>query len=220
MTFKRPLLYLAAGIAVVSLLLVILANLPQATTRFAHSFPSTIQTSAGTSFSLQDYTITLTSPQSIYLGAFGKVDLQIEPKNADGSAQSSDLDKLYQQYNPVIDTRLELVGMTVQPNDQMSEPLGQNKPVQFEWQLSPNQDGSLSGTLWIYMSLVPKGGGTAESLTLICATNHWPGQRSDGDGGWDGLYTGGGGGLLAIGLARCLIPEAKAEVAEETLKFV
>ena len=210
MTFKRPLLYLAAGIAVVSLLLVILANLPQATTRFAHSFPSTIQTSAGTSFSLQDYTITLTLPQSVYLGAFGKVDLQIEPKNADGSAQSSDLDKLYQQYNPVIDTRLELVGMTVQPNDQMSEPLGQNKPVQFEWQLSPNQDGSLSGTLWIYMSLVPKGGGTAESLTLFALPITSEGKDLMGMAVGTVYILAGGGGLLAIGLAAyALFPRRK-----------
>jgi hypothetical protein len=210
MTSKRPLLYLAAGIAVVSLLLVILANLPQATTQFTHAFPTTIQTSAGTSFSLQHYTITLTSPQSIYLGAFGKVDLLVEPKNADGSTQSSDLDKLYQQYNPVIDTRLELVGMTVQPNDQMSEPLGQNKPVQFEWQLFPTQDGSLSGTLWIYMSLVPKGGGTAESLTLFALPITSEGKDLMGMAVGTVYVLAGVGGLLAIGLAAyALFPRRK-----------
>jgi len=204
----------------VSLLLVILVNLPQATTQFTHTFPTTIQTSAGTSFSLQDYTITLTSPQSIYLGAFGKVDLQIEPKSADGSALSSNLAKLYQQYSPVIDTRLELVGMTVQPNDQISEPLGEGKSVQFEWQLSPNQDGVVSGTLWIYISLVPKGGGTAENLTLFALPITSESKDLMGMAVGMVYLLAGGGGLLAIGLAAyALFPRRKKKLQKkQTLK--
>jgi len=212
MTSKRTLLVLAAGIAGISLLLVILVNLPQATAQFTHAFPTIVQNSAGTSFSLQDYTVTLTTPQSIYRGAFGKIDLLIQPKTTDNSAPSADLHQLYQQYNPVIETRLDMVGMTVQPGDQMSEPLGQGKPVQFEWQLSPNQDGDMNGTLWIYMSLVPKSGGTSESLALFAIPVTSTGIDLMGMAVGMVYLLVGGGGLFAIGLAAfALFPRRKKQ---------
>ena len=194
----------------VSLLFVILVSLPPSTAQFNHAFPATVQTSAGVSFSLREYTLTLTTPQSIYLGAFGKVDLLIEPKSDDSSAQSSGLDELYQQYNPVIDTRLEMVGSTVQPTDQISEPLGQGKPVQFEWQISPGQSGPMEGTLWIYMTLVPKGGGTSETLALFGIPVSSQGKDVMGMAVGMVYLLAGGGGLLAIGLAAfALFPRRK-----------
>jgi hypothetical protein len=210
MTSKRPLLFLAAGIAGISLLLVILVNLPPATAQFTHAFPSTIKTSSGMSFSLQDYVITLTTPQSIYRGAFGKVGLQIQPKDAGSSASSANLDQLYENYSPVIDTRLEMMGMTIQPSDQISEPLGQGKPVQFEWQLSPSQNGTMDGTLWIYMNLVPKSGGSAEQLALFAMPITSAGNDVMGMAVGMIYLLAGGGGLLAIGIVTfALFPRRK-----------
>jgi hypothetical protein len=55
----------------------------------------------------------------------------------------------------LVETRLELAGLTATPYAEVSEPLRPGRPVLFQWEVRPDKSGEFQGTLWIYSRTVP-----------------------------------------------------------------
>ncbi len=71
------------------------------------------------------------------------------------------------QGNLVLEARLELAGIAVQPQDSISEAVQPGQGVHFTWSLGPAPAGVYQGTLWVYLNTVPKSGGDADRQALL-----------------------------------------------------
>jgi hypothetical protein len=60
---------------------------------------------------------------------------------------------------PVVEARLELAGMRINPGVSMSQPLPPDKPIWFQWQISPARTGDFTGSVWLYLNQIPGNGG-------------------------------------------------------------
>jgi len=78
-----------------------------------------------------------------------------------------DIPDLYETHNLVLEARLDMAGMQVAPQDTISEPLRRGQTVTFYWSISPLQAGTYRGNLWVYLNLVPKGGGELLRTALV-----------------------------------------------------
>jgi len=74
---------------------------------------------------------------------------------------------LYETHNLVIVARLDMAGMEVSPNGEVSQTLRPGRAVTFYWSLSPHRVGEYRGTLWVYLDLVPKAGGEMQQQPLL-----------------------------------------------------
>ncbi|HSV85879.1 MAG TPA: hypothetical protein VLH85_04850, partial [Levilinea sp.] len=74
---------------------------------------------------------------------------------------------LYDTHNLVLEARLDLAGMQIAPQASISEPLRRGQALTFYWSISPSQPGTYRGNLWVYLNLVPKGGGELERIALV-----------------------------------------------------
>jgi len=87
-------------------------------------------------------------------------DAQIVELNlsADGEAEDN---RLYEEYNVIVEARLDLPFADVRPAEVVSTALGEGSAATFYWEVNPRDVGELRGTVWLYLRLVPKAGGPA-----------------------------------------------------------
>lgn len=85
-------------------------------------------------------------------------DAQIVELNlsADGEAEDN---RLYEEYNVIVEARLDLPFADVRPADVVSTALVEGGAATFYWEVNPRDVGELRGTVWLYLRLVPKAGG-------------------------------------------------------------
>ena len=85
-------------------------------------------------------------------------DAQIVELNlsADGEAEDA---SLYEEYNVIVEARLDLPFADVRPAEIVSTSLVEGGDATFYWEVSPRETGDLRGTVWLYLRLVPKAGG-------------------------------------------------------------
>jgi hypothetical protein len=76
--------------------------------------------------------------------------------SADGAATDT---SLYEEYNIIVEARLDLPFADVRPADVVSTALEEGGAATFYWDVNPREDGKLRGTVWLYLRLVPKAGG-------------------------------------------------------------
>ena len=85
-------------------------------------------------------------------------DAQIVELNlsADGEAEDN---RLYEEYNVIVEARLDLPFADVRPAEVVSTALTEGGAATFYWDVNPHEEGELRGTVWLYLRLVPKAGG-------------------------------------------------------------
>jgi len=74
---------------------------------------------------------------------------------------------LYDYYYLNVEARIDIAGMDVLPDGTVSTALVKGKDVVFAWSLSPRQVGSFSGTVWLYLNIIPKEDGVTHQELLL-----------------------------------------------------
>ena len=75
---------------------------------------------------------------------------------------------LYDTHTVIAEARLDLAGVNVSPEGEISEPLAPGQTVTFFWSVRPEQVGSYRGTVWLHLRFIPRDGGP-ESRRAISA---------------------------------------------------
>ena len=66
---------------------------------------------------------------------------------------------VYDEYNVIVEARLDLPLADVRPADTVSAALVEGGGATFYWEVNPRGEGALRGTVWLYLRFVPKAGG-------------------------------------------------------------
>lgn len=99
------------------------------------------------------WTIHLKSSPVMRSGDSQTVELNL---SADGKVVDA---SLYEEYNVIVEARLELPFADVRPENVISTTLEKGGAATFYWDVNPRVEGDLRGTVWLYLRLVPKAGG-------------------------------------------------------------
>ncbi|MBI5932646.1 MAG: hypothetical protein HY867_02975 [Chloroflexi bacterium] len=76
--------------------------------------------------------------------------------SADGDV---DGENVYEEYNVIVEARLELEGADARPADLVSAALARGASPTFYWEVTQREAGAARGTVWLYLRFVPKAGG-------------------------------------------------------------
>ncbi|MEI6291750.1 MAG: hypothetical protein WCP19_15115, partial [Chloroflexota bacterium] len=118
---------------------------------------------------LENRLVTVDYPQFIRVGESDNVMLEflLDPvaeqaaengKNPSNSTSTGPGKDVFQEFNVLLECRLEMAGMIIRPEELISEPLLPGKSLKFYWNLMPTQAGVQEGTVWIYLRYIPKNG--------------------------------------------------------------
>jgi hypothetical protein len=114
---------------------------------------------------LADYLLTLDAPAFIRAGDSDTIKLTLAP-DARSSAEDGSFSDVYDSYNVIVESQLEMAGAEIQPMGIVSEPLAPGGQTAFFWRIKPLGAEKISGTVRSYLRFVPLQGG-AEIRRLI-----------------------------------------------------
>lgn len=63
------------------------------------------------------------------------------------------------QEHVLVTARLEIPGVQVTPEGEISEPLRPGQPLSLQWMVSQVKPGVFNGTAWVYLRIIPRSGG-------------------------------------------------------------
>lgn len=106
----------------------------------------------------------LTIPKEVWLGSESSVQMDLEV--ADQANLLPD-DKKAPANNQVIEGRLDLPGVVVDPDGSISTPLTANTPVRFSWRIISLYAGEYSGNFWLYLNDIPVSNGEMMRRALL-----------------------------------------------------
>ncbi len=70
-----------------------------------------------------------------------------------------EFDNLYETHNIIAESRLDMAGMQIVPEQTISEPLLPGESVTFYWSIRAPDEGEYRGTVWLHLLYIPKAGG-------------------------------------------------------------
>ncbi len=114
--------------------------------------------------------IHLDFPAWIHLGSSGIARLTFSLADSQGTTTpdpSIGAQSVFNQYQVMAETRLDLPGFTIQPAGIVSEALLPGQKVSFYWNLSPLKSGRYHGTLWFYLHYYPLAAGTEVRAAVL-----------------------------------------------------
>jgi hypothetical protein len=79
------------------------------------------------------------------------------------------IQNLYDTHNVVAEARLDMAGVEISPEGEISEPLRPGQSATFFWNIHPPQVGRFKGTVWLHLRFIPLNGDEPESRTMISA---------------------------------------------------
>ncbi len=79
------------------------------------------------------------------------------------------IQNLYDTHNVLAEARLDMAGVEVSPEGEVSEPLRPGQAATFFWNIRTPQVGRFKGTVWLHLRFVPLKGDEPESRTLVSA---------------------------------------------------
>jgi hypothetical protein len=146
--------------------------------RVQHVIPSTLANSLAASpeteapGSTETRLLTIEWPRRVRVGDSDMVQLSfsVDPDGQlrdPNSGQIIEIPNLYDTHNLVLEVRLDIAGLQVAPQATISEPLRAGQSLIFYWSISPIQAGTYRGNLWVYLNIVPKGGGEIDRRALV-----------------------------------------------------
>ena len=112
--------------------------------------------------------VQLSFPPALWLGDEGTVQLALTAQRLAAVRLSNDqeLIDLFDDYQVVLEARLELAGMAYAPVGSTLEPISPGTRGQFQWRITADHPGAGKGTLWVHLRLLPKGGGSELRLPV------------------------------------------------------
>ena len=54
----------------------------------------------------------------------------------------------------LVETRVELPGVLIQPGEELIQPLQSGEKLTFNWQITPYESGEIEGEIWIYLNIL------------------------------------------------------------------
>ena len=66
---------------------------------------------------------------------------------------------LYDTHNVLAEARMDMAGVQVTPDGDVSEPLLPGQSVTFFWSVRPQDVGTYRGTIWVHLRFIPHDGG-------------------------------------------------------------
>jgi hypothetical protein len=175
---KKYPLRLWFGIFLLFLSLLLLTGSVWPVKRVQHVITSTLANSLATSSeteaagSTETRLLTIEWPRQVRVGDSDLVRLSfsVDPEGQlrdPNSGQIIEIPNLYDSHNIVLEVRLDIAGLQVAPQATISEPLRAGQSLNFYWSISPVQAGTYRGNLWVYLNIVPKGGGEIDRRALV-----------------------------------------------------
>ncbi len=76
---------------------------------------------------------------------------------------------LYDTHHVVAEARLDMAGVEISPNGEISEALRPGQSVTFYWNIRTPQVGRFKGTVWLHLLFIPMNGEEPESRTMVSA---------------------------------------------------
>lgn len=67
---------------------------------------------------------------------------------------------IYQEYDVFMEARLDLPLADVRPENLVTTTMAEDGSATYYWEVNPRQAGELSGTVWLYLHLISKQGGS------------------------------------------------------------
>ena len=104
---------------------------------------------------------------TLLIDSQGRITPSVETAGHQVKGQEVTIPDLYDTHNLVIEARLDLAGVPVEPQGVVSQPMLRGQPLTFYWSIRPQDIGILRGTLWIFLVMVPKDGGTVQRQPLL-----------------------------------------------------
>ena len=158
---SRERLGFSLGILILGAALLVISLVPNPRIEQRKSFPMQLDLASGQHVLIEPRELVLNAPDKITLGSNNDIILRLE---VIPNALFVDHEKL--AWTVALEARLELAGITVQPEAALSEPYSAGETMLFSWRLTPLQEGEFSGTLWVYASILDADTGMKENLTL------------------------------------------------------
>jgi len=87
---------------------------------------------------------------SAELGIGGIAARDVEINNFENTHQSP----LHSSDHILIETRVELPGVLIQPGEELIQPLQSGEKLTFNWQITPYKSGENEGEIWIYLKIL------------------------------------------------------------------
>jgi len=179
----RTRVWLAAGIFMVSLALLVSAAIPLGSTRQSVSVPPKIDllppvANESVLVFNEKRLLILDWPEKMREEDSSIIELKIaidQPGNltaslnAPGLAEDEipvDVPGIYAMYHIVAVARLDLAGVEAY-REEMRQPLLPGKGVSFRWSIRASEAGAYRGVVWLHLELIPKGGGEIGQVLLL-----------------------------------------------------
>jgi hypothetical protein len=80
------------------------------------------------------------------------------------------LENLYDTHLVRAEARLDLAGAEVEPEGTVMQRMVPGEPVAFSWSIKPNEEGTVRGSVWLYLRYLPKEGEPGEELEKVIFT--------------------------------------------------
>jgi len=122
-------------------------------------------TQTETAPALEERMLELSWPKSLRLGDDGTIRLTVGLP-ASRVSQSQSRPAVYDAYNLVLQSQLDLPGVTRTPTGEVSQAMLPDQPVVFLWYLRPSNPGIFSGKVWLHLHFVRRSGGQETRLLL------------------------------------------------------
>lgn len=106
----------------------------------------------------------LTIPKEVWLGSESSVQMDLEVTDQTNLLPD---DKKAPANNQVIEGRLDLPSVAVDPDGSISTPLTANTVVHFSWRIIPLYEGEYSGNFWLYLNDIPVSNGEMMRRALL-----------------------------------------------------
>jgi hypothetical protein len=99
-------------------------------------------------------------PQSMRIGDNNTLMLDFSPLQV-ASPKEGEIDgfsDVYDCCNLMVETRLDAAGIAVDPANPTRQSMLPGQPLKFNWNISANQEGTFSGTIWLSLRFLPLDG--------------------------------------------------------------
>ncbi|OGN91734.1 MAG: hypothetical protein A2Y88_09885 [Chloroflexi bacterium RBG_13_48_10] len=109
---------------------------------------------------LENRQVRLEWPSSLRIGDEGVIQLDFEVTQEDVSSlnQQSGLVDAYTNHNVMAEANFEVAGMQITPANTTRVSMPPGQPVKIIWQITPEQDGSYLGIVWLSLRFLPLDG--------------------------------------------------------------
>jgi hypothetical protein len=126
------------------------------------TFPAEVETSSSGIIPLPEYTLMVELPKRIKLGTVEHLQLRLSPNTLDTNHDAD----IFSRFSLALESRLDLIGGVSTPQGLISAPAISGKTLVFVWNVHAESANDLTGTIWLYLSLMPLETGAGEELAL------------------------------------------------------